>query len=307
MKIMCKGFIILIVASAILYAQPPTTPSEDNKQEQKESVSTPEAEKEPTPVNTTEKDSEKSDVEKESSPQDSATAKKAGADADTVVKKDTAVAEKESVKSKDTTASKDTVGVAVSGDSTGVLTIVTVPESAFVIFDEALKGKSPITIKDIPVGRHTIVLKKKGCFAKKATVNVTAGSENELNFELAKPVELTVSSEPAGASVLLNKKDVGTTPFTDSKLKPGTYDIALALEGYKQEQHTVALGSGERDSMHVTLVPLSKVSEDTISAVKDKKAKKEKSKLSSILDKVALAVFISFSLVILLIELTQDK
>ena len=154
-------------------------------------------------------------------------------------------------------------------------------------------------------GKHTIVLKKKGHFAKKATVKIKAGSENELKFELVKPVRLSINSDPSGASIKINNKDAGKTPYSDSKMKPGTYDILLAMEGYKKEQHTVTLGSGERDSMFVTLMPVSKVVEDTASVKEEEAAKKEKSKVSSILDKVALGVFIGFSLIILLIELTQ--
>lgn len=212
--------------------------------------------------------------------------------------------------------SLDTVTIGVS-ENTGTLNIITVPDSAFVIFDEEVKGKSPISIENIPPGKHIIILKKKGHFAKKAKVNVKAGSENDLRFELVKPVKLSVSSEPSGASVLINTKEVGKTPYSDSKLKPGTYDIILTLEGYKKEQHTVSLGSGERDSMYVTLVSISevpedtaskkkeKVSEDTSSTKEEKADEKEKSKLSSILDKVALGVFVCFTVIILLIELTQ--
>jgi len=214
---------------------------------------------------------------------------------------DSVVSESEDVIEEET----DEAPAEAESPTTGALTVTTVPESAYVIFDDAAKGKSPVTITDIPPGKHTIVLKKKGHFAKKATVNVKAGSENELSFELVKPVKLSINSDPAGASVLINKKDAGKTPYSDSTLKPGTYDIFLTMEGYKKEQHTVTLGSGERDSMFVTLMPVSKVTEEKEPVNEEKVAKKEKSKVSSILDKVALGVFISFSLIILLIELTQ--
>lgn len=190
-------------------------------------------------------------------------------------------------------------------ESTGTIIIITEPDSTHVIFDDGAKGKSPITIEDITPGKHTIILKKKGHFAKKATVNVKAGSNNELRFKLIKPVRLSINSDPPDASVLFDKKNVGKTPYTDSKLKPGTYNILVSLQGYQKEQHTVTLGSGEQDSMFVTLMPVSRIVEDTASVKEDKAVKEDKSRLSSILDKVALGAFLGFSLIILLIELTQ--
>ncbi len=197
--------------------------------------------------------------------------------------------------------------IEAESSETGTLTIITVPDSAVVVFDDDVKGKSPIVLNDIIPGKHTIILKKKGYFVKKATVNVTAGSDSELTFELVKPVHLSISSEPAGATVSLNKKQVGKTPFVDGTLKPGTYDVSITLAEYKREQHAVTLESGEKDSMHVTLMPLTKETEDTTAVIEERKEKKEKSKLASILDKVALGLFVGFSIIILVIELTQDK
>lgn len=318
MKKNCTGFIILITAFAILYAQSSPTPSKGNELEKKDSVVTSESGEESSPVDTLKKSPDK--TEKKIVSQESAADRDSIASKDSTLNKEAVVADKEIVVDKDSVVKVDTVATdkdsavvmdtdttTVVTDSTGVLNIATVPDSVFVIFDGNLKGRSPVIIKDIPAGKHTIILKKKGHFVKKATVNVTAGSENELRFELIKPVKLSVSSEPVGATVMINDKKVGTTPYTDRKLKPAQYDIMLVMEGYKQEQHTVTLGSGERDSIYITLVPLPKLPEDTVSVVKKKDSGKKKSKLSSILDKVALGVFVGFSLIILLVELTQDK
>ncbi len=313
MKRNCLFFLVVIITSAMMYAQTTPAPSEENKKESGDSVNT--SETKSSPEEKTEKDgpakgdsSQKEVVEKEGGPSEdtTVTAKK-----EAVEEEKAAITESEQAIKETPTEGKEAVSVTgaeptASGGNVGVLTIATVPESAFVIFDDKLKGKSPVIMKDIPVGKHIIMLKKKGFFAKKATVNVTAGSENELTFKLIKPVHLAITSDPTGASVQINREEVGKTPYSDSKLKPSTYIVVLSMEGHKKEQHSVTLNSGERDSMHVTLMSFVKAPEDT-SSEKEKETKKEKSKLSSILDKVALGVFIGFSLIILLIELTQDK
>ncbi len=219
----------------------------------------------------------------------------------------TDIAESDTVTEEDSTATAESVD-----DSASILRIITVPESAAVIFDDVSKGTSPVVIDNIPAGKHTIEIKKKGYFLKKATVMVTAGSDNPLKFKLIKPAILSITSKPKQAYVLINKEKAGTTPYTDDKLKPGKYDITLSMDGYEKKDSSVTLDSGGSDSIHVDLVKLSKAPEDTTSEVKkdktvEEKAGKDKTKVSSILDKVALGIFIAFTLVILLVELTRDN
>lgn len=45
--------------------------------------------------------------------------------------------------------------------------------------------------------------------------------------------ELTVQSNPSGAIVLLNDREMGRTPFTHSFLWYGTYDVVLRKDGYQ--------------------------------------------------------------------------
>jgi len=45
--------------------------------------------------------------------------------------------------------------------------------------------------------------------------------------------DVTVTSEPAGALVFLNDKEVGRTPVTVPFLWYGDYDVILRLEGHK--------------------------------------------------------------------------
>ncbi len=284
--------LIAVLMSALLFAQEPDkTPQKNESAAAKDSSI-----------------SEVTPAQKEAPPKDVSEKENASLVVDSAQKGKTAN-EPAIVKDSSSTVKEASDGTVDSSDSgtTGILTIVTVPESAFVVFDEIVRGKSPYTITDIPVGKHSLILKKKGHFAKKATINVTAGSENELTFKLIKPVHLSITSEPLGAVVLINKEQVGKTPYADSKRKPGTCEIILAMEGYKKERHSVTLNSGEQDSIHVTLVPQSPVTGDTTASADKKESKKERSKLASILDKVALGVFIGFSAIILIIELTQDK
>lgn len=45
--------------------------------------------------------------------------------------------------------------------------------------------------------------------------------------------QMTVTSEPAGALVYLNDREVGRTPFTTDFVWYGTYDVVVRKEGYE--------------------------------------------------------------------------
>ena len=108
--------------------------------------------------------------------------------------------------------------------------------------------------------------------------------------------------------IILAGGDSKSFNFTITKSQPGTYTIIVSSDGYKEQKHTVTVGSGEKNSLELNLQKVTAELADTTKGEKEKeKSKREKSKLASVLDKVALGVFIGFSLIILLIELTQDK
>lgn len=195
----------------------------------------------------------------------------------------------------------------------GALTIYSEPDSAVLLVDDVAQGKTPMTLTGLSVGKHVIMLKKKGHFVKKATIELSAGDDKEITLQLAKPGTLTVTSEPSDAIIMLNKKKVGSTPYSSSKLKPGDVSLLLLKEGYEKQQQSLTLASGGKDSIHVVLPSVAK-SVETKAPKKEEPQKeepekkvKDSSKITAILDKFALGIFVTFSLVILIIELAQKE
>jgi hypothetical protein len=169
--------------------------------------------------------------------------------------------------------------------------------------DGEQKGKTPLSIEDIAPGEHTMELRKKGHFLKKAKVSVPTGTEREVTFTLTKPVRLVVTSKPSGAKVALNGDSSGVTPYVNDKLKPKDYTLTLSLDGHADVTRSVALTAKDRDSVHVTLEPGSAKK----AGAQDTPAKAVKKGRLSVIDKVALGVFLTFSVVILVVELASTK
>ena len=66
---------------------------------------------------------------------------------------------------------------------------------------------------------------------------------------------LKITSEPPGAKVIINTKDVGITPY-NGKLAPGDYKIALTKKGYQSANKQLSLKSGT-ESIQVQLEKIS--------------------------------------------------
>ncbi len=71
--------------------------------------------------------------------------------------------------------------------------------------------------------------------------------------------ELEVTSQPGAAQVWLNGRQVGRTPFSNSKLKPETYRLRVTLAGYRDYEETLKLQPGVRTRRTARLIPLREV------------------------------------------------
>ncbi|MBN1982444.1 MAG: PEGA domain-containing protein [Chitinivibrionales bacterium] len=195
---------------------------------------------------------------------------------------------------------------ATGAPRTGKLRITTVPDSAIVSLDEVVIGKSPLVLDSVSAGTHILILKKKGYFQKKVTIEISEAAENALSIELVQPATLVISSDPSSSTVFFNNEQQGRTPFFDDKIKPGDYTIRIGKSGYENKEYSIQLGNGQKDSLHVVLIARIPSGGDSVEQQVEK-LPPEKKKMASLLDTVALAAFVVFSAVIILIEFSQNK
>jgi len=86
----------------------------------------------------------------------------------------------------------------------------------------------------LPAGKHNLSIEVPGYLPYRTTVVVAgAGSSQRLTPKLvANSAPLSVSSEPAGAQVLIDGKSVGVTPLAQT-LGAATHHVELRLAGFK--------------------------------------------------------------------------
>jgi len=127
----------------------------------------------------------------------------------------------------------------------GTLSVTTAPAKAEVFLDGKPIGRTPKTL-EVVEGPHEISATLKGYTKAVQKVEIVSGQKSAVAFALEKQAlgTLVVISEPSGAKVLLNGKDVGKAPFTKS-IKSGEYEIVASMKDYLDEKKAVEVWNGE--------------------------------------------------------------
>jgi len=102
----------------------------------------------------------------------------------------------------------------------------------------------------LPAGKHNVSIEVPGYLPYRTTVVVAgAGSTQRLAPKLvANSAQLTVSSEPAGAQVLIDGKSAGVTPLVQT-LGAATHHVELRLAGFKPWAVDVLMKANEAQSV----------------------------------------------------------
>ena len=153
---------------------------------------------------------------------------------------------------------------------TGRLLIRSTPAGARVLLDGKDVGETPLTIRDLARGAHTVRLVRDGYVAEQRRVVISAGRPAQsITVELAsdRPASpppqtprpgqslaaLQVESRPAGASVFLDGQLVGKTPLELGEVSAGEHAVRLELDGYRRWSSSVRVAAGERSRVAASL------------------------------------------------------
>jgi hypothetical protein len=139
--------------------------------------------------------------------------------------------------------------------------IKTTPEGAAVFFDSEQMGTTPITLTEVPLGKHMLAMKLDGYpdFSGVITTDASEPAEVFHDFVAAKEAlipkgSLSIDSDPAGASVYINGEKKGATPLDISALQAAEYTIKLELNEYETLEKKVLVKADENLHMALSLV-----------------------------------------------------
>jgi serine/threonine protein kinase len=134
------------------------------------------------------------------------------------------------------------------------LVIKTLPEGATVLVDGKEKGVTPLYLKNVEHGLHTIKF-TKNCFSSvEKKVDITASKTIDVNAKLQSICgSLMVKSSPEGATVLVDGKEKGVTPLYIDNIKKGDRIIKLIKKGFETENKIVSIKPSEKFDFSVKL------------------------------------------------------
>ncbi len=194
---------------------------------------------------------------------------------------------------------------AVADTTHGSLTIRSVPADALVIVDGFPIGSTPVRVDSLPAGEHRLQVAMDGYFTRSATVVVRGGRNQKATFELTAPSSLIILSDPADAVISLNGEQSGRTPHVADMLRPGTYAVRVAAEGFPAYDTTLALAAGSVDTVRAVFEPA--VTAAPAESAPTEEQTPESSRTGRRVAAIAAAaLFGVFALVVLLVDVTND-
>ena len=145
-------------------------------------------------------------------------------------------------------------------DRSGGLQLVTKPTNARyaiyagIIADKTLpasaplrSGTSPGTVDNLRSGNYTIFFRKEGWPDSRTEIQVQSGEVLPLAYAFPHG-EVTITSDPNGAEILLGTASLGFTPLKVD-LPPGQQQLTARLKNYPDRKQTITVNDNSRPTI----------------------------------------------------------
>ena len=131
----------------------------------------------------------------------------------------------------------------------GEIIVSSNPEGAQVHLDGQTNPAwiTPYTITGLTPGQHMVTVSKSGYASDTRNFEVASGSKSSLSLNLS-PLGafVTIGSEPAGATVFIDGKNIGHVTPAQVTAEKGSHTILIRKEGYLDETMTAELTAGQQ-------------------------------------------------------------
>ena len=127
--------------------------------------------------------------------------------------------------------------------------IISDPAGAEVMLGGRLRGRTPLRLSGLSLGRYPFEFRKEGYLPYSESVRLDEeGASYTVRVTLAPVVSakssISVSSEPPGAAVKLNGKPSGVTPVMLGSLEPGRYELTIEYQDFPAQTRTLDIKAG---------------------------------------------------------------
>ena len=168
-----------------------------------------------------------------------------------------------------------TAGTGQRRPPAGNLLVRSTPAGATVFVDDDRRGVTPLALQNVELGTRRVRIQRDGFTVEERQVNLTRSRPSrsvDVRLTRAAPAartpapapardapaartgSLVIESRPTGATIMLNGRQIGTTPMTIDDLEPGTYTVQLQLPTFRPIRTTVRVVAGARARAAASLV-----------------------------------------------------
>ncbi len=154
---------------------------------------------------------------------------------------------------------------------TGRIVIRSVPSGALVTVDGRRAGETPLTLRDQPLGSHSVQVARRGYVPETRKITLTSrapaqtvsvqlkagaaqGAPSGAPASGATTGSIYADTRPRAARVVIDGKPYGMTPVLVPQLSPGAHTVRLELDGYAPSSTSVTVRAGEQSRVSVSLV-----------------------------------------------------
>ena len=153
------------------------------------------------------------------------------------------------------------------------LSVNSSPEGAEVSFDGSALCQTPCTLTGIAPGQHSVTASKAGFVQSSRTLSLESGANASVSLQLSQLTAIvSVSSNPAGAAIVIDGKDTGKlTPSQIVLDKPGKHAITIRRYGYLDSSSNLTVELGQTSALNLDLTKLGSTDEIKAAGGKFKK------------------------------------
>jgi hypothetical protein len=137
------------------------------------------------------------------------------------------------------------------------LTVTVLPKQAIIKINGKECGSGTIQELAVPAGQVDIQMEATGFKAIQEQITLSHMEKTSVERTLTSVFGcIAFQSTPTGAKLFLNDREVGTTPYSNDRVTPGTYQARMFIKGYDTCSRQFELTAGERKQFFDTLISL---------------------------------------------------
>lgn len=125
---------------------------------------------------------------------------------------------------------------------------------SYIYIDNVKKGKGKWSGR-LSEGKHVFEAKKESHKVSLMSTDIVLGKDVEIIIPDPEPIygSINVTSDPIGASIIIDGKDIGTTPRIIKNILIGNHTVVFEKNGYNSETKKIKVSEGEMIDIAATL------------------------------------------------------